>query len=177
MYPIPTHLKNHFIVDEEKTEEHWLVGKAKCNCGCEKLKMRYFGCEETDKEGKKYLTIEHYEDGFASVVRGECADCGENFDLYDLSKYGYAGFVNQEGRAVPDDILKYYQCECGGDSFEAVIMIELEDKEQFIEEIVEYEPEKFKADDYVDSYDWITISIRCCGCKKTTERWYDLELS
>ena len=55
--------------------------------------------------------------------------------------------------------------------------IEVEDREQFIEECVEFEPERFVPDDYVDAFNWIVISAECAECGDYREKWVDLELS
>ena len=54
--------------------------------------------------------------------------------------------------------------------------IEVEDKNQFVEECVNEFPERFTAEDYVDSFDWITITLCCANCNESVD-WIDLELS
>ena len=56
------------------------------------------------------------------------------------------------------------------------VTLQIEDKEQFIEECVNEYPDKFSPDDYVDAFDWIAINVCCKKCSKEVE-WISLELS
>lgn len=60
---------------------------------------------------------------------------------------------------------------------EIEIGIEVEDREQFIEEVVEEEPDKYVPEDYVDAFDWICIYIKCSECGQVINDWVDFETS
>ena len=95
-----------------------------------------------------------------------------------MAKHGYDGFVCQDGIAVEDADLKEVACsKCRGDMFEVNVEIELEDQEQFVEEVVEFEPEKYAPGDYVDAFNWFTASIQCKQCGKRMDNWVSLETS
>lgn len=55
--------------------------------------------------------------------------------------------------------------------------IEAEDKEQFIQEVVKDEPDKFSAEDYVDAFNGIGLDIRCRHCGAFHKNWIALETS
>lgn len=173
MLPIPTHLKDIMAVDEECFDGEWLEGKIKCTCGCCDVKLKIYG-EDHDQ----YLTVKEYQDDFGFRVAAVCAECGKEMDLIDMAKHGYDGFVCGNGVPVDDADLQPYFCrECRGDVFSAEVRIELEDPEQFNDEVVSDEPEKFNPKDYVNAFDWFTMSIACRNCGRKKEGWVDLETS
>jgi len=49
------------------------------------------------------------------------------------------------------------------------------DKEPFIEEVTEYEPDKFSEEDYVDAFNGIGIDIKCLHCGAQDKDWMAFE--
>lgn len=171
MLPIPTHLKNFLIVDEHDFDGHNLKGKTRCTCGCENIRLKIYG-----KNYGSYLAVTKYKGGFRFRVAGICAECGKIFDLIDLSKHGYDGFICHDGLPVDDSDLKEYYCEkCGNNTFSADIEIEPEDPKQFYEEVAEDSPTEFEAEDYVDAFHWFALSLTCTKCGRKLKNWIDLE--
>lgn len=173
-YPVPNHLKEIYIVDEEKSDMYGgLEGTLKCQCGCGEFALEIYA-EVFDK----YISVNKKDGGFAFVVDAVCKSCGRRHTIMDLSKHGYDGFVCEDGLPVCVEELKPCGCaKCGANRFKLDVGIEVEDREQFIEECVEFEPERFVPEDYVDAFNWIVISTKCAECGDYRERWVDLELS
>lgn len=171
MLPIPDHLKKFLQVDLEKSEGNELAGKLCCPCDGEKFKVSVFAIGE---EG--FPEVGSYQDDYAFVIRAMCATCGEDWLVFDLSKHGYDGFVCHEGVSVPDSALKGINCSgCHGENFMVSLVIQIEDKEQFLEEIVQDDPFSFKKDDYVNAFGWIEISLKCGDCQQEIPAWVSLE--
>lgn len=175
-YPVPRYLKEIYCVDESVSGEYNLDGRVQCVCGCENFKIRTF----SDYNAKRNIvSVGQYEDGYALVVKADCNTCGKEWLLFDLSKHGYDGFVCQDGVAIPDTVeLAEYSCvNCRQNSFKVYMGIEVEDKEQFMEEVVAWKPDKFTEEDYVDAFNWLDISLKCSCCGKDEKSWINLELS
>lgn len=152
---------------------HDIDGSLKCTCGCEKFSFRNFANYYNAQP-----CVFPKNDGFAFVIKVVCADCNKNWVVMDLSKHGYDGFVCRNGLSVDESELKKYLCpKCGKEYFLVKVGIEAEDKEQFIEECVSEYPDEFSPDDYIDAFNWITVSVKCCNCEMTCEEWISLELS
>lgn len=172
--PVPRHLTDIFQGDLDEESAWTLNGRLKCTCGCERFLMKTYS--SLRKDGG--LSVASCEDGYALVIQAECSGCGRVWPVFDMSRHGYNGYVCQEGVEVPDSELKPYRCpKCRGEQFSAEICIELEDPEQFAEEVVQYEPEKYAEEDYVDAFDWITISLDCAGCRHKIKDWVNFETS
>ena len=174
MYPIPRHLVEIFNVNTEESSEYDIKGKISCTCGCDKFGIRTYA--EYDKEGCPH--VYEYKGDYAFVVKCICKDCQKEWLLFDLSKHGFEGFLWHEGAEVPDSELEKYHClKCNSEYLEIIVEIEAEDKEQFIEEVVELEPDKYTEEDYVDAFNWITIDLKCAECGEEFKNWVSLELS
>lgn len=173
MLPIPTHLKEILQVDEDTFDGHNMDGKLKCTCGCDDIRLRIYG-----EEHREHISVRRYKDNYGFRIMGSCALCGKDFEIFDMAKHGYNGFVCHDGVPVEDADLKEYLCgACQGDNFAVDVGIELEDKEQFIEEVVEDEPDKFVPEDYVDAFDWFTVALQCKKCGRKYGDWVDFETS
>lgn len=172
-YPIPTHLKEILVIDEKTSDMHCIDGSLKCTCGCEKFSLKIFS-----EHYNQQLSVAKKDNGFAFVIKAVCADCGKDWIVIDLSKHGYDGFVFKDGLPVDDSELEKYLCpKCKKEYFSVKVGIEAEDKEQFIEECVAECPDEFSPEDYVEAFNWITISVQCCKCKRIDNEWVSLELS
>lgn len=173
-YPVPRHLEGILQVDSKKSNDFNLEGKLHCRCGCEKFRIRTFS--EQDKNG--CLHVSKYQNGYSLMIKAECCNCNDRYLIFDMAEHGYNGFICRDGITVSDNELKGYGCnKCNGQSFEIEIEIEVEDREQFIEEVVEEEPDKYVPEDYVDAFDWICITIKCSECGQVINDWVNFETS
>lgn len=172
MLPIPRHLLKIFQVDPVRSNEHNLEGSICCSCGSKCFEIIIFA----DLDKNNFPHVGKYEGDYALLIKAICKDCKREWLLFDMSKHGYDGYVCHDGITVPDSGLMQYACaECKGRYFEIIMGLEVEDKEQFIEEVVEEEPDHFSEEDYVDAFNWITIDIKCLCCEKWMKGWLDFE--
>lgn len=173
MFPIPRHLIKIYKVNSNSSDEHNLEGHIHCDCGCQQFEILIFADMDNDNP-----QVCEYEDDYAFVIKSICKDCKKEWLLFDMFRHGYNGYVCHDGVTVPDSKLKEYVCpECKNRFFEIAVGIELEDKEQFIEEIVEEDPDNFSEEDYVDAFNWINIDIKCCCCDRQSKNWISFETS
>jgi len=173
MLPIPTHLKDILLVDEKEFDGNSICGKIGCTCGCRNIKLNIYANEHKD-----YIGVKKYKDNYGFRIAGTCGECGKQFDIFDMAKHGYDGFVCQDGISVEDTDLWGVTCgKCQGDMFDVNIEIELEDQEQFVEEVVEDAPEKYAPEDYVDAFNWFNASLQCKKCGRKMHNWVSLETS
>lgn len=169
-YPIPTHLKDILNVDESRSDLHDIEGKIVCTCGCEKFRIM----QNEDHNLSNSLPYGVW-DGIK--INAICEKCGKTSLLFDEATQGYNGFVCHDFKTAPDEKLTPLRCKmCGKEVFSIKLGIEVEDKEQFIEECVTEYPDEFSPEDFVDAFNWITVDICCEDCKKNDE-WLSLELS
>ncbi len=166
IYPVPRHLRSIFSVTSFKGNS--LGGKIVCECGCESFKLLYFGSEY--KSG--HIGCLKYKNKFALNVTGICVSCGKRHLLFDLAKHGFDGFVNGEGVSVSDGELKEFSCCENG--FNVEMLIETEDKENFAEDFIDAD---FSPEDYVDTFNWLVINLKCSECGKTLRDFVNIELS
>jgi hypothetical protein len=65
-------------------------------------------------------------------------------------------------------------CEkCGTQKFGVLVTISSQGKQDFIDECISNN-DSFSEDDWVDGFDWITISLRCQSCD-SYETWMECE--
>lgn len=167
-YPVPTHLKNILKVNDY--DQSNLYGSVVCPCGCDIFRIYH-------NEDREFDDTLPYNEQYGLKFKAECTKCGAVHLIFDQAVQGYDGLVCGDCKSAPDDTLHPLTCKkCGTDRFELDIYIEVEDKEQFIEECVSEYTDKFTPDDYVDAFDWITITTTCDKCGDVDE-WVSLELS
>ena len=77
---------------------------------------------------------------------------------------------------VPVAVNSFKLCRMKMQSMIPRYPIEAEDQEQFIEECVMEYPDEFSEDNYVDAFNWITVTLHCVNCDDKNE-WINLELS
>jgi len=170
IYPVPNHLKSILKVDEDLSDMHDLDGKIVCTCGCQKFRIMH-------NNDRKYDDSLNYREQDGLKINAICSKCGKKHLLFDEATQGYGGFVCHDHKTADDKTLTGLKCKkCGADMFSVMIGIEAEDKEQFIEECVTEYPDEFSLEDFIDSFDWITITVRCESCGNVDE-WISLELS
>lgn len=174
--PIPRHLEEIYHAEIQLSDENNLEGSIKCTCGCSSFKIKTFS---SSYRQERCIGVEKYKNGFALVLYGVCENCSKEWLLFDLSKHGYDGFVCHDGMELSENTkLKVYTCpECDGKSFGISLGIETEDQEQFMEEVVDEFPDEYEEEDYVDAFNWLTVSLECRGCKCRLNQWLDIELS
>lgn len=172
--PVPRHLTEIFQANPEEENTWELNGRLKCTCGCEQFSLKTY----SDLRADGGLRVARYGDGYALVIEAECKMCGSRWLVFDASRHGYNGYVCHEGVEVPDSELKSYHCpECGKEQFLVEIGIELEDPEQFVEDVVIYEQGKYSEEDYVDAFDGISIPVECACCHHKMKDWVAFETS
>ena len=169
-YPIPTHLKSIFRVNENNTDTSILSGSIICNCGCEYFSILH-------NENRQYDETLDYSEQDGLKVVAICNHCHKKHLIFDEATQGYNGLVCNNFKTAPDNRLIDFICyKCKSTIFSISLAIEIEDKKQFIEECVNEYPDKFSPDDYVDAFDWMTINVCCQKCSKKI-KWISLELS
>lgn len=169
-YPIPTHLKSILKVDKTLSDLNHIDGKVICNCGCENLKIM----QNEDREYNESLSYMEQE---GLEIIAICEECERKLLLFDEATQGYTGFVCHECKTPKYESLTGLKCKkCGADVFDVMLGIEVEDREQFIEECVAESPDEFSADDFVNAFNWITVTVHCVNCGNRNE-WVSLELS
>ncbi|MCI8530711.1 MAG: hypothetical protein HFH82_16550 [Lachnospiraceae bacterium] len=150
--PIPTHLQPYFIPVGDKNSEYEVTGKIHCVCGNEKFEV--------------------WESNERCMIQLKCSQCGEEILLFDAGKHGWNGFVCHEDwymdRRMP--YIKYNCPKCDKDSFGILVYISSQGKEDFIEECVVFH-DSFCADDWVDGFECIVVSLSCENCNVTEENW------
>ncbi len=154
-FPIPTHMWSYLVLTGEENNEFEVTGTIRCTCGQE-----YF---------------EVYESNDRHLVKLRCKVCGQEIVLLDAGKHGWNGFVCKDDfldRSLPFE--KYGCPSCGEDVFRVGVHISSQGKQDFLEECVAYDA-TFKAEDWVDAFEWITIALTCEACGETEEDWVDLE--
>ena len=170
-YPIPTHLKTIFKVNEAESNKDNLNGKIVCECGCDCFSIFH----NLDRKYDKSLRYNE-QDGLKVIA--VCKNCKKKHLIFDEATQGYNGYVCRDCITAQDESLVKLMCKkCGSEIFSMVVEIELEDKEQFIEECVSIEPDRFTPDDYIDAFDWITIDVTCKNCGEEDSDWISLELA
>ena len=169
-YPIPTHLKNTFEIDENESNNYAISGKIVCNCGCNKFKI-YHNMNREYNHSVPYSEQE----GLKILIR--CIECEKEHLLFDQATQGHDGFVCHDLVSANNDHLELFQCgSCMSEAFIIKVDFEAEDLEQFIEECVTEFPEEFSPEDYVDAFNWIVITLTCNECNEIIEL-VNLELS
>lgn len=169
-YPIPTHLVNILKVNEKHSDLRTINGRIICNCGCEKFRIM-------QNEDREYDSTLPYGEEDGMKITAVCEDCRKTMLLFDEATQGYNGFVCHDCKTAKDESLSLLKCKkCGEHAFKVIMGIEAEDQEQFIEECVEESPEEFVPEDFVNAFNWITVTVQCTSCCSEDE-WVSLELS
>lgn len=169
-YPIPTHLVHILKVDESCSDMHNINGKIVCACGCEQFRLM-------QNEDAEYDSTIPYGEHEGIKINAICDNCEKKLLLFNQAIHGYDGFVCHDYKTAKDESLTLLKCrKCGQHIFNVKLSIEAEDYEQFIEECVDEYPDEFTNENYVDAFNWITITLHCLNCGDKNE-WIDLELS
>ncbi|MBD7913375.1 hypothetical protein [Clostridium cibarium] len=153
-YPIPKHIRQLFQLVGTNNNEYQAKGSIKCSCSNE--------------------TFNVYQSNNKMIVKLICGKCNKEIIIFDKGQHGWNGFV------CKDDFLNRLQpfekviCEkCEEDTFQVLVAISSQGKQDFIDECVSND-DSFSEDDWADGFQWISISLRCpeCNC---TEEWMECE--
>ena len=153
--PIPSHLKDIFVLDNNDQTEYEVSGSIKCKCGSEHFEV----FSSNDRQ----------------IVKVKCAECGEEMIIFDSGKHGWDGYVCKDDFLDRDDPFVAYSCEeCGGNKFRVGLKISSQGKQDFIDECVSND-DSFSAEEWVDAFEWIVINLICVNCNSESNEWLDLE--
>lgn len=165
----PKHLEKIY----HPTDNECLEGNIICECGCKTFGIMLFG----EVLGKQ-IGIEEYQEKYAQTVKAKCNRCGKEYLLYDFARHGYDGLLCEDGVIVPDEMLKPLTIG-EDDSFEIQMQIEVDDEEQFLEEVVNYPPlnNRFSLDDRMSIWSWVVINLTGAKSGRKYSGWVDEELA
>ncbi len=165
----PKHLEKIY----HPTDTECLEGNIICECGCKSFRIKFFG-EEYDKQ----ISIDQIGEKYAQSVKANCICCGTEYLLYDFAQHGYDGLICEDGVIVPDENLKLLKID-DDDIFEIQMQIEVDDEEQFLEEIVNFPPlnNRFTLDDRMNIWSWVVINLNGVKSGKKYTGWVDVELA
>ena len=153
--PIPAHLRAIMHPIGNSNNEFQVTGKIECLCGSEAFEI----WESNDRQ----------------IVKIVCKKCKSEFLLFDSGKHGWDGFVCGDDfldREMPFE--KYLCSKCAEDNFNVIVRISSQGKEDFEEECLSND-DSFTLEDWVNAFDWITISLSCEKCGLHEKEWLDME--
>lgn len=154
-YPIPTHLQPFLTMIDEKNSEYEVTGTIHCSCNCEQFEV--------------------WESNDRNIVKLICKQCGSEIIILDSGKHGWDGFVCKNDFLDRNLPFKKYNCpNCNEDVFKILVWISSQGKQDFLDECVSND-DSFSLADWVDGFEWITISISCTTCSFEEKDWVDLE--
>ena len=153
--PIPTHLQSILIPVGSNNNECEVTGTIKCHCGSDAFEI----CENNERQLLKIV----------------CKECKKEFVLFDSGKHGWNGFVCKDDfldREIP--LEKVCCSKCGESSFKIALHISSQGKEDFAEECLAND-DSFSQEDWVNAFEWITVSLSCIKCGHCEKNWLDFE--
>lgn len=166
---LPKHLRGILDIDDERSDDGCVYGSVKCSCGCGKVRLKTAGLEYDEELP--------FDEQTGVMAAAECSGCGRELLLLDQAKHGYDGFVCGDFVSADRSQLKTVKCtQCGAEIFTAETGIEVEDREQFIEECVDEFPDRFTEEDFTEAFGWFTLTAKCEKCGHTDDI-IDLELA
>lgn len=157
----PKHLKeifHHTGIDDTE-------GDIVCTCGCKTFGVKYYG-----EPYNGYICLHKVAKmRYGLVVKSICSECKKEWLLFDYGKHAYNGLICVEGDGVyiSDSELVDFTAE-GEETFEISISFEIDDEEQFLEEIVQNPPEgmSFTMEDRLNIWSWVVIDLKCAKSGK-----------
>lgn len=167
MLPIPTHLSEILIPCGKENNESSVNGVIRCSCGSKTFRI--------DSNNDTYA-----DDEYSFVIKAICSGCAKAYLIFDSKKHGWDGFVCHGewiGESAPDKVLTPHLClKCKGDAHVIELGISSQGKNDFIEESgISDGDSVFKEEDWVNAFDWITVSLTCSVCGGKEKNWIDLE--
>ena len=153
--PIPKHLQEIIYPIGMKNSEFEVTGEVRCTCGCKSFEI----WESNDRQ----------------LVKTVCENCKKEYLLFDSGKHGWNGFVCGDDFLDREMPLKQYGCsKCKEYDFSIVICISSQGKADFEEDCL-LNDDSFTLNDWINAFDWITISLSCKKCGATDRKWLDFE--
>lgn len=153
--PIPTHLKSLLLPIGNNNSEFEVTGIIKCHCGSENFEIS----ESNEKQLLKIV----------------CKNCKKEFILFDSGKHGWNGFICGDDFLDREMPLEQVCCsKCGENTFGLIVHISSQGKKDFSEECLAND-DSFSLKDWVDAFEWITVSVSCIKCNHSENNWLDFE--
>lgn len=155
--PIPRHLRDILVPIGENNSTFEVTGSIRCHCGHDRFRVE-----------SSYDRL---------IVTLHCEKCGKEHLLFHVGKHGWDGFVCKGNAFHPDDPQPPIQekCEtCNCELYLVKVWISSQGPDDFLEECVAHD-DSFCAEDWVDAFEWITVSLTCANCDDTQCDWLDLE--
>lgn len=129
------------------------------------------------------ITLSQYEEVFYLVIKCKCKECGKNHLTFDNNLHGWNGFVCSEFefKGYENFLIERYEktwlCpKCNNDAHKVSVTISSQGKDDFITEVLENSGgTRFVEDDWVNAFEWITISLKCLKCGFEDREWIDYE--
>ena len=165
--PIPMHLKKNLDPIGDENSSLKVSGILRCTCKCESFRIK------TLREGNQQNSIV---DG--SYVKIVCTNCQQEHLVFDSHSHGWNGYICSY---MPERNLEMelfnIDCEsCDSTTFKVSVTISSQGQEDFVRELQqEIQDGKFTKEEWVNAFDWITISLTCSECGKTFSRFVDYE--
>lgn len=155
--PIPTHLKEILMPINKDVLN--VSGNLKCLCGCDCFKLKY-----TEKD--------------RCYIKCICDSCNNEYLIFDSHRHGWDGYVCKSfSQIIERARLKDFHCEgCNSCIFNVNVTISSQGKADFCRELKnEIAKGLFSENEWVEAFDWITISLICAKCKKNFPNFVDYE--
>ena len=156
-FPIPSHLHDIFMPTGENNSSFEVIGIIRCRCGHDRFLIES-ACNR-------------------QIVKLHCEKCSQEHLLFHAGKHGWDGFVCGGNTFHPDNTLPpiHEKCEnCNSELYHVQVWISSQGPDDFLEECVAND-DSFSAEDWVDGFEWITISLTCANCDAVQSDWLDLE--
>ena len=153
--PIPTYLKDFFVPIGNENDEYEAAGTIQCSCMADKFNILF----SNDRELAKLI----------------CPKCNREILLIDTGKYGWNGFVCGDDFIDREAPLEKYVCpQCEKDTFGITVRIFSQGKKDFEEECAAND-DSFSAEDWVNGFEGINVSVECETCFNKESDWADFE--
>lgn len=153
-YPIPKHIRDFFQLVGANNNEYEAKGSIKCSCNSEIFRV--------------------YQSNGKRIVKVICHKCNKEIIIFDEGQHGWNGFVCKDDSLDRSQLFEKVRCKnCEADTFEVLVVISSQGKQDFIDECTSND-DSFSEDDWVDGFEWISISLRCSECDYA-EEWMECE--
>lgn len=153
-YPIPKHIRDFFQLVGANNNEYEAKGSIKCSCNSEIFRV--------------------YQSNGKRIVKVICHKCNKEIIIFDEGQHGWNGFVCKDDSLDRSQLFEKVRCKnCEADTFEVLVVISSQGKQDFIDECTSND-DSFSEDDWVDGFEWISISLRCSE-GDYAEEWMECE--
>jgi DNA-directed RNA polymerase subunit RPC12/RpoP len=112
-----------------------------------------------------------------SYVKAICGECGSEHLLFDSHVHGWDGFVcHLEEIRELTDLLEISCDNCNAQVFRVEMIVSSQGQEDFIYNLKEeIDAGQFTPEEWVNAFDWITISLVCAKCGKSYPEFVEYE--